>query len=78
MKKYRCKMAGRDVRDINGNILACLKCAGIIVKDKFGLRLEKPVGDMLSPPRKPIAPFNCPLGDPNALRDKNLVEEASS
>lgn len=79
----KCRMAGKDVKDIYGFTLACKFCEGIIYFDEntFAKKLKPiaPKCDFVryrwrpAVPYKPIANFDCPvvLADP---RKSDLVE----
>jgi len=79
----KCKMAGKDIKDIYGFTLACKFCEGIIYFDPntFAKKLKPiaPKCDFIryrwkpTLPYRPIAEFDCPvtLSDP---RESELVE----
>jgi len=52
--KVKCKLAGRRLEDISGNVMACVGCSGVLVKSGNQLRHENPVRIMFSFPRKGI------------------------
>jgi len=75
--KLKCKMAGKDIRDVNGLPLACKDCSGEIEVevDESGkvLHVQLLLRNMRTLPRRPFASFDCPstLSDP---RKSDLVE----
>jgi len=78
--KLKCKMAGKDVRDVNGLPLACRDCMGIIEveTDESGkvLHVHLTIKNMRTLPRRPFANFDCPalLEDPRDVLREGLVE----
>ncbi|MEN3051527.1 MAG: hypothetical protein ABC596_06960 [Candidatus Methanosuratincola petrocarbonis] len=50
--KVRCKLAGMELKDVDGNPMACKACAGILVKKGKQLRHGQPVRAMYPFPRK--------------------------
>jgi len=50
-------------------LLACARCAGLIIVTDREVKLAEPVKGMLSLPRKGLGvDFNCPLTDPAELK----------
>jgi len=72
--KLRCKMAGKDVRALDGQPLACRQCTGIIEIGDNYVRLK--IRTKLSLPRIPYALFNCPatLADPTKSDKVEIIE----
>jgi len=84
MVKYKCKMAGKVVKDkANPEIeYACKYCNGIFEIDVIGktadgkdVYFKKPpkVVGMFAPPRAPDAGFDCPYTLPNP-ESSELIE----
>jgi len=63
----RCPRAGQRF-EVAGQLLACARCAGLIIVTDREVKLAEPVTGMLSLPRKGLGvDFNCPLTDPTEL-----------
>jgi len=71
----KCEKAGKTVKDLSGNELACRYCNGLITVEDIGgkLKVHLSIGNMFSLPRIPHAMFNCPATLPDP-RKSNLVE----
>lgn len=59
-KLWKCKHAGKEVKDRAGNEYACKYCDGLLKKEGKHLELVNPIRMMFSLPRSAMVGFNCP------------------
>jgi len=92
--KWKCKLAGMELKDIDGNPVACRGCQGILIKKGKQLRHEKPVAIMVSFPRAGMEyppeieeklkkligkeTFNCPATVVAFDEQGNLTDEVTN
>jgi len=73
--KLRCKKSGQDIVSVQGWKLACQICCGVIVIEGNRVRLEKPLKEFRTFPKKALCGFDCPATTIVLDENGNIKEE---